>query len=77
MKWIYQKDTSINHEKNLHVYILQEQTIQVGDKIVWRHGNKGIISKKKPIHDMLYLQDGTPIDMVLIMLGVPSRMKLT
>ncbi len=63
--------------KKVHVYILQKWKIQVGDKIVGRHGNKGIISKKLPIHDMFYLQDGTPIDMVLSMLGVPSQMKLT
>ncbi|KAH9530522.1 hypothetical protein CY35_20G008200 [Sphagnum magellanicum] len=74
VKWIYQKDTSINHEKKVRVYILQKRKIQVGDKVVGRHGNKGIISKNLPRRDMPYLQDGTPIDMVLSPLGVPSRM---
>jgi DNA-directed RNA polymerase subunit beta len=76
MKWIYQKETSINHEKKVRVYILQKQKIQVGDKVAGRHGNKGIISKKLPRRDMPYLQDGTPIDMVLNPLGVPSRMNV-
>jgi DNA-directed RNA polymerase subunit beta len=76
VKWIYQKDTSINHEKKVRVYILQKRKIQVGDKVAGRHGNKGIISKILPRRDMPYLQDGTPIDMVLSPLGVPSRMNV-
>ncbi len=76
MKWIYQKDTSINHEKKVRVYILQKRKIQVGDKVAGRHGNKGIISKKLSKQDMPYLQDGTPIDMVLSPLGVPSQMNV-
>nr|AND47529.1 beta subunit of RNA polymerase [Sphagnum lenense] len=76
VKWIYQKETSINHEKKVRVYILQKRKIQVGDKVAGRHGNKGIISKILPRRDMPYLQDGTPIDMVLSPLGVPSRMNV-
>nr|AND47858.1 beta subunit of RNA polymerase [Sphagnum strictum] len=76
VKWIYQKDTSINHEKKVRVYILQKRKIQVGDKVAGRHGNKGIIPKILPRRDMPYLQDGTPIDMVLSPLGVPSRMNV-
>nr|AND48349.1 beta subunit of RNA polymerase [Eosphagnum rigescens] len=76
VKWIHQKDTSINHEKKVRVYILQKRKIQVGDKVAGRHGNKGIISKILPRRDMPYLQDGTPVDMVLSPLGVPSRMNV-
>nr|AND48512.1 beta subunit of RNA polymerase [Flatbergium sericeum] len=76
VKWIYQKDTSINHEKKVRVYILQKRKIQVGDKVAGRHGNKGIISKILPRRDMPYLQDGTSVDMVLSPLGVPSRMNV-
>ena len=76
VRWIYQDDTSINNEKIIHVYILQKRKIQVGDKVAGRHGNKGIISKILPRQDMPYLQDGTPVDMVLSPLGVPSRMNV-
>lgn len=62
----------------LHVRIalLQRRKIQVGDKMAGRHGNKGVISKILPIQDMPYLADGTPIDIVLNPLGVPSRMNV-
>ena len=50
--------------------------IQVGDKIAGRHGNKGIISRILPRQDMPYLPDGTPIDLILNPLGVPSRMNV-
>jgi DNA-directed RNA polymerase beta subunit len=50
--------------------------IQVGDKIAGRHGNKGIISNILPVQDMPYLPDGTPLDLVLNPLGVPSRMNV-
>ena len=76
VRWIYQDDTSINNEKIIHVYILQKRKIQVGDKVAGRHGNKGIVSKILPRQDMPYLQDGTPVDMVLSPLGVPSRMNV-
>nr|YP_010881322.1 RNA polymerase beta subunit [Moerckia flotoviana]WIA67274.1 RNA polymerase beta subunit [Moerckia flotoviana] len=60
----------------IHVYILQKRKIQIGDKVAGRHGNKGIISKILPRQDMPFLQDGTPIDMILSPLGVPSRMNV-
>ena len=60
----------------VHIYIAQKRKIQVGDKVAGRHGNKGIVSKILPRQDMPYLQDGTPIDMVLSPLGVPSRMNV-
>jgi DNA-directed RNA polymerase subunit beta len=55
----------------------QKRIIQVGDKIAGRHGNKGIISNILPVQDMPYLPDGTPLDLVLNPLGVPSRMNRT
>jgi DNA-directed RNA polymerase subunit beta len=60
----------------LKVYIAQVRKIQIGDKMAGRHGNKGIISKILPRQDMPYLVDGTPIDMLLNPLGVPSRMNV-
>ena len=60
----------------VHVYIAEKRHIQVGDKIAGRHGNKGIISSILPKQDMPYLPDGTPIDLVLNPLGVPSRMNV-
>ena len=60
----------------LKVYIAQTRKIQIGDKMAGRHGNKGIISKILPREDMPYLPDGTPIDMILNPLGVPSRMNV-
>nr|YP_009259077.1 RNA polymerase beta chain [Sequoia sempervirens]ALB36983.1 RNA polymerase beta chain [Sequoia sempervirens] len=62
--------------EKVHVYISQKRKIQVGDKVAGRHGNKGIISKILPRQDMPYLQNGTPVDMVLNPLGVPSRMNV-
>lgn len=58
------------------VYIVQKRKIQVGDKMAGRHGNKGIVSKVVPIQDMPFLKDGTPIDIMLNPLGVPSRMNI-
>jgi DNA-directed RNA polymerase subunit beta len=58
------------------VYIAQTRRIQIGDKMAGRHGNKGIISKILPRQDMPYLPDGTPVDMILNPLGVPSRMNV-
>ncbi|MBE9079057.1 DNA-directed RNA polymerase subunit beta [Romeria aff. gracilis LEGE 07310] len=60
----------------VRVYVAQKRKIQVGDKMAGRHGNKGIISRILPVHDMPYLPDGTPIDIVLNPLGVPSRMNV-
>jgi len=58
------------------VYIATTRVLSVGDKIAGRHGNKGVISKILPAEDMPYLEDGTPVDMVLNPLGVPSRMNV-
>ena len=58
------------------VYIAQTRRIQIGDKMAGRHGNKGIISKILPRQDMPFLPDGTPVDMLLNPLGVPSRMNV-
>ena len=60
----------------IKVYIAQTRKIQIGDKMAGRHGNKGIISKILPRQDMPYLPDGTPVDMILNPLGVPSRMNV-
>jgi len=60
----------------LKVYIAQTRRIQIGDKMAGRHGNKGIISKILPRHDMPFMPDGVPIDMILNPLGVPSRMNV-
>ena len=58
------------------VYIAIKRKLQVGDKMAGRHGNKGVISRILPEEDMPYLQDGTPVDIVLNPLGVPSRMNV-
>jgi DNA-directed RNA polymerase subunit beta len=58
------------------VYVAQKRKVKVGDKMAGRHGNKGIISKIVRIEDMPFLEDGTPVDIVLNPLGVPSRMNL-
>jgi DNA-directed RNA polymerase subunit beta len=60
----------------VRVYVAQKRKIQVGDKMAGRHGNKGIISRILPVEDMPYLEDGTPLDVVLNPLGVPSRMNV-
>ena len=62
--------------EKIYVFIAQIRKIQVGDKIAGRHGNKGIISRILPRHDMPFLPDGTPIDIILNPLGVPSRMNV-
>ncbi len=58
------------------VYLVQKRKLKVGDKLAGRHGNKGIVSKIVRIEDMPFLEDGTPVDIVLNPLGVPSRMNL-
>ena len=62
--------------QKVRVYIAIQRKIQVGDKLSGRHGNKGVISKILPIEDMPYMEDGTPLDIMLSPLGVPSRMNL-
>ncbi len=60
----------------VRVYVAQKRKISVGDKLAGRHGNKGVISKMLPFEDMPYLADGTPVDIILNPLGVPSRMNV-
>lgn len=60
----------------VRVYIAQKRKIKVGDKMAGRHGNKGVVSRIVPVEDMPYLPDGTPIDIMLNPLGVPSRMNI-
>ena len=60
----------------VRVYVAQKRKISVGDKLAGRHGNKGVISKILPMEDMPYLADGTPVDIILNPLGVPSRMNV-
>jgi len=62
--------------KRIYVEVAQLRNISVGDKLAGRHGNKGVISKVLPQEDMPYMEDGTPIDIILTPLGVPSRMNL-
>ena len=62
--------------QKVRVYVAIQRKIQVGDKLSGRHGNKGVISKINPVEDMPYLEDGTPVDILLSPLGVPSRMNL-
>jgi DNA-directed RNA polymerase subunit beta len=60
----------------VRVYVAQKRKISEGDKLAGRHGNKGVIAKILPVEDMPYLSDGTPVDIVLNPLGVPSRMNV-
>ena len=62
--------------KKVKVYVAIKRTIAVGDKMAGRHGNKGVVSRVLPVEDMPYLPDGTPVDIVLNPLGVPSRMNI-
>jgi len=67
-------DPGVN--KLVRVYIAQKRKISVGDKMAGRHGNKGVISRVLPVEDMPFLADGTPLQIVLNPLGVPSRMNI-
>ena len=60
----------------IRIYIAQIRKIRLGDKVAGRHGNKGIVSRILPSHDMPYLPDGTPVDIIFNPLGVPSRMNV-
>src|SRR5947199_10812662 len=62
--------------KMVKVFVAVKRKIQPGDKMAGRHGNKGVVSKIVPIADMPFLEDGTPADIVLNPLGVPSRMNV-
>jgi DNA-directed RNA polymerase subunit beta len=63
-------------QKMVKVYVAVKRRLQPGDKMAGRHGNKGVISKIVPVEDMPYMADGTPVDVVLNPLGVPSRMNV-
>jgi len=62
--------------KMVKIFIAKKRQVQVGDKMAGRHGNKGVIAKIAPIADMPFMEDGTPVDIVLNPLGVPSRMNI-
>jgi DNA-directed RNA polymerase subunit beta len=62
--------------KIVKVYVAMKRKLQPGDKMAGRHGNKGVVSKIVPVEDMPYLPDGTPVDIILSPLGVPSRMNI-
>ena len=62
--------------KMIKVFVAIKRRLQVGDKMAGRHGNKGVLSRILPEEDMPYLEDGTPVDIVLNPLGVPSRMNV-
>jgi DNA-directed RNA polymerase subunit beta len=62
--------------KMVKVYVAKKRKIEVGDKMAGRHGNKGVISIVAPVEDMPFMEDGTPVDIVLNPLGVPSRMNI-
>jgi DNA-directed RNA polymerase subunit beta len=69
-------ETNFQKPEKVQVYLVEKRKIQVGDKMSGRHGNKGIVSQILPVPDMPFLPDGTPLDMVLNPLGVPSRMNV-
>jgi len=69
-------DLSPGVNELVRVYVAQKRKIQEGDKLAGRHGNKGVISKILPVEDMPFLADGTPVDIILNPLGVPSRMNI-
>ncbi len=73
-----QEDPSLGADvrEKIRVYIAQKRKVIVGDKFAGRHGNKGVVSIILPVEDMPFLEDGTPVDMVLNPLGVPSRMNV-
>ena len=62
--------------KSVRIYIAQKRKISVGDKMAGRHGNKGVVSRVRPVEDMPFLPNGRPLDIVLNPLGVPSRMNI-
>ena len=73
----FNRKTKVTYKfEKIYIFVAQIRKIQVGDKIAGRHGNKGIISRILPRYDMPFLPDGTPIDLLLNPLGVPSRMNV-
>lgn len=78
LEFIRKGDTDLDPGiiRQVKVYVASKRKLQVGDKMAGRHGNKGVVSKIVPIADMPYMEDGTPIQMILNPLGVPSRMNI-
>ena len=72
----YDNDLPAGVEKWVQVWVAQKRKISVGDKLAGRHGNKGVIAYIAPVEDMPFLSDGTPIDIVLNPIGIPSRMNI-
>lgn len=70
------RDLPTGVDKMVRVSVAQRRKITEGDKVAGRHGNKGVISKVVPVEDMPYLEDGTPVDIILSPLGVPARMNI-
>jgi DNA-directed RNA polymerase subunit beta len=70
------RDLPAGVDKMVRVMVAQRRKISEGDKIAGRHGNKGVISKVVPVEDMPYMEDGTPIELILNPLGVPARMNI-
>lgn len=70
------EDMAADVRHTVRVHIAQRRKITIGDKMAGRHGNKGVISRILPVEDMPFLEDGTPVDLILNPLGVPSRMNL-
>jgi DNA-directed RNA polymerase subunit beta len=70
------RDMQAGVERTVRVMVAQRRKITEGDKMAGRHGNKGVISQVVPIEDMPYLEDGTPVELILNPLGVPSRMNI-
>ncbi|MFH1626902.1 MAG: DNA-directed RNA polymerase subunit beta [bacterium] len=62
--------------KRIHIEVAQLRNISIGDKLAGRHGNKGVISRILPVEEMPYMEDGTPVDVILTPLGIPSRLNL-
>lgn len=62
--------------KQIQIFVAQTRKISVGDKLAGRHGNKGVVARILPVEDMPFMEDGTPIDVILNPLGVPSRMNI-
>ncbi len=69
-------DLAAGVERMVRVAVAQRRKITAGDKMAGRHGNKGVVSKVVPVEDMPYLEDGTPVDIILNPLGVPGRMNI-
>lgn len=69
-------DFAPGKNRAVRVFVTQKRRVMVGDKLASRHGNKGVISRIVPVEDMPFLEDGTPVDVILNPLGVPSRMNL-